>query len=45
MLGTFVTQAQDILEDKLVRPDSSIGAGEHKFKIITGGKAESKDVT
>ena len=45
MLSTFVTQAQDILEDKLVRPDSSIGAGDHKFKIITGGKAESKDVT
>ncbi len=45
MLSTFVTQAQDILADRLERPDSSISAEDQKFKIITGKKEESKDVT
>jgi len=45
MLSTFVTQAQDILADRLERPDRSISAEDQTFKIITGKKEESKDVT
>jgi len=38
MLSSFVAEAQDILADRLERPDTSIGADEQKIKILTDKK-------
>ena len=38
MLSSFVAEAQEILADRLERPDTSIGADEQKIKIVTDKK-------
>ena len=38
MLSSFVQEAQEILADRLERPDTSIGADEQKIKIVTDKK-------
>ena len=35
MMSTFVSQANDLLKDRIVRPDSSIEADKYKMTIIT----------
>jgi len=35
MMSTFVTQANSLLQDRIVRPDSSIEADKYKMTIIT----------
>lgn len=35
MMSTFVTQANDLLKDRIVRPDSSVTADNYKMTIIT----------
>ena len=35
MMSTFVSQAYDLLKDRIVRPDSSIEADKYKMTIIT----------
>lgn len=46
MMSTFVTQANDMLKDRIVRPDSSIEADKYKMTIITDNVTEdNKNVT
>ncbi len=35
MMSTFVNQANDLLKDRIVRPDSSIAADKYKMTIVT----------
>lgn len=35
MMSTFVTQANELLKDRIVRPDSSIAADNYKMTIVT----------
>jgi dsDNA-binding SOS-regulon protein len=46
MMSTFVTQANDMLKNRIVRPDSSIEADKYKMTIITDNVTEdNKNVT
>ena len=46
MMSTFVTQANELLKDRIVRPDSSIEADKYKMTIITDDSTENnKNVT
>jgi hypothetical protein len=44
MLSTFIAQANTFLEDRAVRPDSSISADQNKITIITNEETENKNV-
>jgi hypothetical protein len=44
MLSTFIAQANTFLEDRAVRPDSSISADQNKITIITDKETANKDV-
>lgn len=35
MMSTFVTQANELLKDRIVRPDSSVAADQYKMTIVT----------
>jgi DNA-binding transcriptional regulator YbjK len=35
MMSTFVAQANELLRDRIVRPDSSIAADNYKMTIVT----------
>ena len=47
MMSTFVTQANDLLKDRIVRPDTSVTADQYKMTIITDDKVteDNKNVT
>jgi len=46
MMSTFVTQANELLKDRIVRPDSSIEADKYKMTIVTDDPVENnKNVT
>ena len=46
MMTTFVAQANEFLQDRIVRPDSSIEADKYKMTIITDNPSEAnKNVT
>ena len=46
MMGTFVTQANELLKDRIIRPDSSIEADKYKMTIVTDNPSENnKNVT
>lgn len=46
MMSAFVTQANEVLADRLVRPDSSISADQHKITMIVDDITEpSKNAT
>ena len=45
MLSTWIAQSNEFLKDRIVRPDSSIGADEHKLVIITDETKGNKNVT
>ena len=46
MMSTFVSQANDVLKDRIVRPDSSVAADNYKMTIITDNPVENnKNVT
>jgi hypothetical protein len=45
MLSTWITQSNEFLKDRIVRPDSSIGADEHKIVIVTDETKGNKNVT
>jgi len=45
MLSTWITQSNEFLKDRIVRPDSSIAADEHKILIVTDETAGNKNVT
>jgi hypothetical protein len=43
VMSTFVRQANEVLADRIVRPDSSIKAGEYKMTVITDDEEDKKD--
>lgn len=47
MMSTFVSQANEFLKDRIVRPDTSVTADEYKMTIITDDKIteDNKNVT
>jgi len=45
ILSTWIEQANEFLKDRIVRPDSSIGADEQKILVITDETEGNKDVT
>jgi dsDNA-binding SOS-regulon protein len=45
MLSTWIAQSNEFLKDRIVRPDSSIGADEHKLVIVTDETKGNKNVT
>jgi hypothetical protein len=46
MMSAFVTQANEVLSNRLVRPDSSISADQHKITMIVDDITEpSKNAT
>ena len=45
ILSTWISQSNEFLKNRIVRPDSSIGADEHKMIIITDETKTNKNVT
>ncbi len=45
ILSTWIEQSNEFLKNRIVRPDSSISADEHKMVIITDETKGNKDVT
>ena len=45
MLSTWIAQSNEFLKNRIVRPDSSIAADEHKMIIITDETKDNKNVT
>lgn len=45
ILSTWIEQSNEFLKNRIVRPDSSIAADEHKMVIITDETKGNKDVT
>ena len=47
MMSTFVQQANELLRDRIVRPDSSIAADNYKMTIVTDDAPveDNKNVT
>lgn len=45
ILSTWIEQSNMFLKNRIVRPDSSIGADEHKIVIVTDETAGNKNVT
>lgn len=45
MLSTWIAQSNEFLKNRIVRPDSSIGADQHKITIVTDETKGNKDVT
>lgn len=45
ILSTWIEQSNAFLKNRIVRPDSSIGADEHKMVIITDETKDNKSVT
>lgn len=45
MLSTWIAQSNEFLKDRIVRPDSSIAADEHRLLIVTDETKENKNVT
>jgi hypothetical protein len=45
ILSTWIEQSNEFLKDRIVRPDSSIGADEQKILVITDETEGNKNVT
>lgn len=45
MLSTWIAQSNEFLKNRIVRPDSSIAADEHKMIIVTDESKDNKNVT
>jgi hypothetical protein len=45
ILSTWIEQSNEFLKNRIVRPDSSIAADEHKMVIVTDETKGNKDVT
>jgi hypothetical protein len=45
ILSTWIEQSNEFLKNRIVRPDSSIGADEQKILVITDETESNKDVT
>lgn len=45
ILSTWIAQSNEFLKNRIVRPDSSIGADEHQIVIVTDETKDNKNVT
>jgi|688.fasta_scaffold21903_11 hypothetical protein len=45
ILSTWIEQSNEFLKNRIVRPDSSIGADEQKILVITDETKDNKNVT
>lgn len=45
ILSTWIEQSNAFLKNRIVRPDSSVGADEHNMIIITDETKDNKNVT
>jgi hypothetical protein len=45
MMSTFVSQANELLQDRMVRPDTSVKASDHTYTIVTNEAESNKNVT
>jgi len=45
ILSTWIEQSNEFLKNRIVRPDSSIGADEQKILVVTDEIEGNKDVT
>lgn len=45
ILSTWIAQSNEFLKNRIVRPDSSIAADEHKMIIVTDESKDNKNVT
>lgn len=45
ILSTWIAQSNEFLKDRVVRPDSSIAADQHKIVIVTDETQGNKNVT
>ena len=45
ILSTWIEQSNEFLKNRIVRPDSSIGADEQKILVITDETEDNKDAT
>jgi hypothetical protein len=45
ILSTWIAQSNEFLENRIVRPDSSIAADEQKILVVTDETKGNKDVT
>ena len=45
ILSTWIEQSNEFLKNRIVRPDSSIAADEHKMLIVTDETKGNKNVT
>ena len=45
MLSTWIEQSNEFLKNRMIRPDSSIAAEQHKITIITDETKTNKNVT
>ena len=45
ILSTWIEQSNEFLKNRIMRPDSSISADEHKMIIITDETKDNKNVT
>ena len=45
ILSTWIEQSNEFLKNRIVRPDSSIGANEQKILVVTDETESNKDVT
>jgi|688.fasta_scaffold619242_2 hypothetical protein len=45
MMSTFVRQANEVLAERIIRPDTSVKAGDYKMTVITDDEEDKKDAT
>ncbi len=45
ILSTWIEQSNAFLKNRIIRPDSSIGADQQKILVVTGETAANKNVT
>lgn len=45
ILSTWITQANEFLKDRIVRPDTSVSADQQKILVVTDETEKNKNVT
>ena len=45
ILSTWITQSNEFLRDRMVRPDTSVSADQQKILVVTDETASNKNVT
>lgn len=45
ILSTWITQSNEFLKDRIVRPDTSVSADQQKILVVTDETSSNKNVT